>query len=188
MRRIACLALLLPCLHLFPAHAEVRVLVAGVIHTGDERQPVATALAWESDDGRLLAVGARDALLRRYPQAVRVDVGNATVVPGLIDAHAHLSYLGDTLAQADLSGARSRAEVVQRLRAFEQTLAPGEWLVRWPGGPTGRVLPGMPSDRALPSTLRVAVVDGEAVVVGVDDEIVAVQGPSPARFSGAARP
>jgi len=67
-------------------------------------------------------------------------------------------------------------------------LAPGEWLVRWPGGPTGRVLPGMPSDRVLPSTLRVAVVDGEAVVVGVDDEIVAAQGPSPARFSGAARP
>ena len=67
-------------------------------------------------------------------------------------------------------------------------LAPGEWLVRWEGGPVGRVLPGMPSDRALPSTLRVAVVDGEALVVGVDDEIVAAQGPSPARFSGAARP
>lgn len=67
-------------------------------------------------------------------------------------------------------------------------LAPGEWLVRWPGGPAGRALPGMPSDRVLPSTLRVAVVDGEAVVVGVDDEIVAAQGPSPARFSGAGRP
>lgn len=67
-------------------------------------------------------------------------------------------------------------------------LGPGEWMVRWPGGPTVRVLPGMPSDRALPSTLRVAVVDGEAVVVGFDDEIVAAQGPSPARFSGAARP
>ena len=129
MRRIACLALLLPCLHVLPAHADVRVLVAGAIHTGDERQPVATALAWDSDDGRLLAVGARDALLRRYPQATRIDVGNATVVPGLIDAHAHLTYLGDTLAQADLSGARSRIEVVQRLRAFEQTLAPGEWLL-----------------------------------------------------------
>lgn len=54
-----------------------------------------------------------------------------------------------------------------RSRCPSALLGPGEWMVRWPGGPTVRVLPGMPSDRALPSTLRVAVVDGEAVVVGV---------------------
>ncbi|MCG8277335.1 amidohydrolase [Stenotrophomonas sp. NLF4-10] len=129
MRRIACLALLLPCLHALPAHAEVRVLVADSIRTGDPQQPLATALAWDTEDGRLLAVGQREALLRQYPQAPRIDAGAATVVPGLIDAHAHLVYLGNALAQADLIGTRSRTEVVQRLRAFEQTLAPGEWLL-----------------------------------------------------------
>lgn len=129
MRRVACLALLLPCLQLSPAHAEVRVLVADTIRTGDSAQPVAGALAWDTDSGRLLDVGSAEAMLQLYPDAPRIDAGEATVVPGLIDAHAHLVYLGDALAQADLSGARSRAEVVARLQAFEKNLAPGEWLL-----------------------------------------------------------
>ncbi|WP_449467402.1 amidohydrolase [Stenotrophomonas humi] len=129
MRRVACLALLLPCLQSSPAHAEVRVLVADTIRTGDPAQPVAGALAWDTDSGRLLDVGSAKAMLQLYPDAPRIDVGEATVVPGLIDAHAHLVYLGDALAQADLSGARSRAEVVARLQAFEKNLAPGEWLL-----------------------------------------------------------
>ncbi len=128
-RTAACLAVLLPCLHLAPASAEVRVLLADTIRTGDPQQPLATALAWDTDSGRLLAVGTRDAVLQRYPRAARTDAGKVAVTPGLIDAHAHLAYLGNTLAQADLSGARSRAEVVARLRAFEKTLAPGEWLL-----------------------------------------------------------
>ncbi|WP_269791309.1 amidohydrolase [Stenotrophomonas sp. Iso1] len=129
MRRVACLALLLPCLPLSPAHAEVRVLVADTIRTGDPAQPVAGALAWDTDSGRLLDVGSAEAMLKLYPDAPRINAGEATVVPGLIDAHAHLVYLGDALAQTDLSGARSRAEVVARLQAFEKNLAPGEWLL-----------------------------------------------------------
>jgi len=129
MRRIACLAVLLPCLHVAPAGAEVQVLVADTIRTGDPQQPVATALAWDTDSGRLLAVGQREAMLQLYPQAARIDAGDATVVPGLIDAHVHLVALGDTLAQADLTGTRSRAEIVRRLQAFEKSLAPGEWLL-----------------------------------------------------------
>ena len=35
MRRIACVALLLPCLHAVPAQAEVKLLVADTIRTGD---------------------------------------------------------------------------------------------------------------------------------------------------------
>lgn len=129
MRRLACLALLLPCLPLNTAHAEVRVLVADTIRTGDPAQPLAGALAWDTQSGRLLDVGSAEAMLQLYPDAPRIDAGDAVVVPGLIDAHAHLVYLGDTLAQADLTGARTRAEVVERLQAFEKSLAPGEWLL-----------------------------------------------------------
>ncbi|HBN53107.1 MAG TPA: amidohydrolase [Stenotrophomonas sp.] len=128
-RTAACLAVLLPCLHPASASADVRVLLAETIHTGDPQQPTASALAWDTDDGRLLAVGERAVVLQRYPKAARIDAGRVTVVPGLIDAHAHLVGLGNALAQADLTGARSRAEVVERLKAFEKTLAPGEWLL-----------------------------------------------------------
>lgn len=128
MRRLACLALLAPCLLSSAAVAEVQVVTAAAIHTGDPAQPPATALAWDSDDGRVLAVGERRALLELYPLATHTDVGQAVLVPGLIDAHAHLMYLGYALMQADLVGARSKDEVIARLRAFADTLPEGEWL------------------------------------------------------------
>jgi predicted amidohydrolase YtcJ len=129
MRAVACLALLVPSLYLAPAAAEVRVLLADTIHTGDPAQPLASAVAWDSRHGRLVAVGSRDELLKAYPKAPRVEAGNATVVPGLIDAHAHLVGLGNTLAQADLWNSTSKAEVVERLQAFEKQLAAGQWLI-----------------------------------------------------------
>ena len=51
------------------------------------------------------------------------------MVPGLIDAHAHIGGLGLAMLSADLVGTRDKAEVLQRLRAHEKTLKPGEWLV-----------------------------------------------------------
>ncbi len=51
------------------------------------------------------------------------------MIPGLIDAHAHLMGLGHALMQADLVGTRSKAEVIERLQAFEKSLPPGAWLL-----------------------------------------------------------
>ncbi len=43
-----------------------------------------------------------------------------TIVPGLIDAHAHLYNLGVTRQQVDLIGTTSYAEVLERVKAFQQ--------------------------------------------------------------------
>jgi predicted amidohydrolase YtcJ len=68
-----------------------------------------------------------------------------TVVPGLIDAHAHLLGLGEALLQADLVGTASVDEVVERLRDFSATLPDGAWITGrgwdqndWDDGPGGR--------------------------------------------------
>ncbi|HTL14347.1 MAG TPA: amidohydrolase [Thermomonas sp.] len=117
----------------------VTVLSAARIRTMDVARPEARALAY-GDDGRILAVGEPDALLRRYPGARRLDLGDATVVPGLIDAHAHVAGLGMAMLEADLVGAADKAEVLRRLQAHAATLAPGAWMVGrgwdqndWPG-------------------------------------------------------
>lgn len=112
-----------------PAYAsDVQLLTAKRIHTSDPQHPAATAMAWDTA-GRLLAVGDAKDLAARYPDAHRIDAGNATVIPGLIDAHGHVMGLGMSLMQADLVGATSKDEVMERLRAFEKTLAPGDWLL-----------------------------------------------------------
>ncbi|MFP5374806.1 MAG: amidohydrolase [Gammaproteobacteria bacterium] len=120
------------------AARETTVLSAARIHTLDPARPLAEALAFDAQ-GRILAVGDRGELLARYPGAARVDAGQATVVPGLIDAHGHVANLGLARMRVDLAGAASKAEVLERLRAFAAELPPGAWLLgrgwdqnRWP--------------------------------------------------------
>jgi len=125
---VACLAALATSMTVTAQPVQTHLLTAARIHTSDPQHPVATAMAWD-DAGKVLAVGDGDALLARYPQAQRIDVGNATVIPGLIDAHGHVMGLGLALMSANLVGTTSKTEVLERLQAFEKTLAPGEWLL-----------------------------------------------------------
>lgn len=147
-----------------PGLAEVTVLTAGWIHTLDPAQPRAGAMAWE--DGRILAVGTPEELQARYPRARAVDLGQATVVPGLIDAHGHVAGLGFEQMQARLAGASSLEDALQRLDAFARE-QPDGWLLgrgwdqnTWPGQrfPTAADLDAVFPDR--PVWLR--RVDGHA--------------------------
>ena len=115
--------------HAAPASpAAAGALVNARIHTLADAQPSAEALAWDAS-GRIVAVGTRDEVLARAAGATVHDAQGATVVPGLIDAHAHLMGLGYALMRADLVGTRSKAEVIARLLEFEKTLPPGAWLL-----------------------------------------------------------
>ncbi len=127
MRRIVWIVVLCGLAAIAQA-ADVRLLTAARIHTSDPAQPQAGAIVWDAA-GRILAVGDAGALARRYPQARRIDVGDATVVPGLIDAHAHIVGLGLALTRADLVGTRSKQEILERLRAFERDLPADAWLL-----------------------------------------------------------
>ena len=108
--------------------AEVHVLTAARIHTSDPQRPTSEAMAWD-DSGRLLALGDAKTLLARYRGADHIDAGNATVIPGLIDAHAHLMGLGYALIRVDLVGTRDKAEILRRLRDYEKNMPPGVWLL-----------------------------------------------------------
>jgi predicted amidohydrolase YtcJ len=110
------------------ANDGVTLLSAARIHTMDPAQPQAGAMAYDHD-GTIVAVGTREDLLARYPAATQIDAGNATVIPGLIDAHGHVAGLGQSQMQADLVGAGSKEEVLRRLRAFAADLPDGAWLL-----------------------------------------------------------
>ena len=112
-----------------PALAAQPVLYHdAVVHTVDNDAPEAGAFV--VDDGRFVAVGSEADLVAAYPDAARRSLGGAAVVPGLIDAHAHLFGLGESLMSADLVGTASVEEIVARLQAFEREmdLPAGTWL------------------------------------------------------------
>ena len=110
------------------AAGPTTVLSADRIHTMDAARPQATAIAYDGE-GRIVAVGERDALLKRYPRAKRLELAGATVVPGLIDAHGHVSGLGLTKLRVDLADTVDKPDVIRRLQAFARNLPDGAWLL-----------------------------------------------------------
>ncbi len=119
--------------------ADETLLTAARIHTLDPAAPQAQAMVWDAE-GNVLAVGETDTLRKQFPQARLVDAAGRTVIPGLIDAHGHLMGLGFALMTADLTGTRSKAEIIERLRDYERQLPAGAWLTGggwdqndWPG-------------------------------------------------------
>jgi predicted amidohydrolase YtcJ len=110
-----------------PAGAATRLENARII-TMDPARPYAEAMLFD-DSGAVLAIGSNDALRAAHPGSQIVDAGQAVVVPGLIDAHGHVLGHGLSLLRANLVGARSKDEVIARLRAFARDLPEGEWLL-----------------------------------------------------------
>jgi len=109
------------------AHAQADwVLHSAQIYTVDPEQPEAEALAIRGE--RILMVGSNDDVLGAYPDARRVDAEGQAVIPGFIDAHAHLMGLGESLIQVDLVGTTSKQEILDRLEDFAQDLPEDAWL------------------------------------------------------------
>jgi predicted amidohydrolase YtcJ len=97
------------------------------IYTVDESRPVVEAFAVRG--GRVAFAGdARGALALKGPQTRVLDLGGRTVIPGMVDAHGHVSGLGSALAIVDLTGASSYDEIIARVAAKAKTVAPGVWV------------------------------------------------------------
>jgi predicted amidohydrolase YtcJ len=104
------------------------VLTNGRIYTVDNARPIVSALAVGS--GRVLFVGSdAEARALAAPSTRVIDLHGATVVPGIVDAHAHLLGLGNTLRRVNLAGSTSYQEVIDRVRAWAKDVRPGEWIL-----------------------------------------------------------
>jgi len=121
------LAALAPVMLAAQAPADL-VLTDGRIYTVDNARPVVTALAVRG--ARIVFVGSdAEAKALASPSTRVIDLHGATVVPGIIDAHAHLLGLGHMLQSANVAGSNSYQEVIARVRAHAKTVEPGAWIL-----------------------------------------------------------
>lgn len=97
--------------------ADLLVMNARV-YTADSS--FSTADAFVINDGTFAAVGSAKTLADQYDADSTVNLGGQPVYPGFYDPHAHFLGLGQVLGQADLVGATSYDEVIERLKAFYQ--------------------------------------------------------------------
>ena len=103
------------------------VLTNGRIYTVDNARPVVTALAVRG--GRVIYVGSdAEARVLASSSTRLIDLHGATVVPGVIDAHAHLLGLGNMLKSANVAGSTSYQEVIDRVKARAKDVKPGAWI------------------------------------------------------------
>ncbi len=150
-----------------PLAAADLIVTGATIHTVDEACASSQAFAVRGD--RFVQVGSlEDAMALRGTVTEVLDLRGYTVLPGIVDAHLHLTNLGLKLEQINLDGIRSPLELVERSVAFAKTSG-DPWIVGrgwdenlWPE----RVLPSNgPLSEALPDRpVALARVDGHALL------------------------
>ena len=96
------------------------------IYTVDEKFSVAEAMAVR--DGKIIAIGKNDDILKQYESDSVTDVAGKSVFPGFIDAHTHFLSYGFSLQRVNLDGTGSWEEVLQRCSDFEKGLPENRWL------------------------------------------------------------
>jgi hypothetical protein len=91
-----------------------------------------TAQAMAIQDGKIVAVGTNDDILKEYQSDSIVNANNAIVYPGFIDAHAHFLGYGQSLYAVDLMFVPSWQEAIVRVKAFAAK-HPGKGWIRGRG-------------------------------------------------------
>jgi len=100
------------------------------IYTVNPRQPRAAAIAIVND--RIVAVGTNAEIEGIHlPNAQRIDMRGAFVLPGLIDSHLHLQYTAIAMLSVDLDEVPSLEEAVRRVRARAANTPQGQWIRGW---------------------------------------------------------
>ncbi|MBI1783334.1 MAG: amidohydrolase [Sphingobacteriales bacterium] len=120
---------LFSCLLLFSCSSKKQadtILHHGVVYTVDDKFSVAEAIAVK--DGKILAVGTNDDILKQYEAKEVIDLDGKTVFPGFIDAHAHFWGYGMGLQECNLVGTNSWEEITDKLKKFSEENKEG-WLV-----------------------------------------------------------
>ena len=124
---VAACAICAPAAVSLAAQTPDLIVTNAKVHTVDEKAPSAEAFAVAK--GRITFVGTSAAALKLKGKDTKVvDAKGQAVIPGIIDAHAHLSSLASALKVVDLTGATSLNEVLQRVAARAKATPGTGWL------------------------------------------------------------
>ena len=109
------------------SHAETAVYNANAYTpTEDGVRQFSTLII--GDDGKIIATG-ETGLLEDYTDAKQIDAGGKTLLPGLIDSHAHVYDLGLLKSNLDLTGVRSIADAVAEISKYASSKPYAQWIL-----------------------------------------------------------
>ena len=105
------------------------VFINGNIHTVNDRQPHAEAIAVKG--GRIIFAGSNAEAEKKFPAASgsrRIDLQGRTVVPGLTDSHCHIFGIGARETNLNLEGTISLDDFLAKVKERVRQTPPGQWV------------------------------------------------------------
>lgn len=124
--RITALLLFMACSSCHNRRVADLILHNGKVYTVDSTFHIAEAFAVK--DGKIVAVGKNDDILKAYKADSMVDAHGMAVCPGFIDAHAHFVEYGRSLFEVNLYDCKSWDEAVERVKAFVKEHPSESWI------------------------------------------------------------
>ncbi|MEZ4776636.1 MAG: amidohydrolase [Bacteroidia bacterium] len=104
------------------------VLINGNIYTVNPAQPRAEAVAVKG--GKIIAVGTASEIHSLTGSKTEIlDLEGKTVVPGLIESHAHIMGVGENQRYLNLMTVSSYEELVEKVAAAVSKSKPGDWIL-----------------------------------------------------------
>jgi predicted amidohydrolase YtcJ len=97
------------------------------VYTGNAKSPRAEAVAIKAN--KIIFVGKNDGLRSLIGPATRIiDLKGATLLPGLTDAHMHLSGVGLREMTLNLEGTNTLEDFLAKVKARVDQARPGQWV------------------------------------------------------------
>jgi hypothetical protein len=129
-----------------------------------------TAEAFAVTDGRIVELGSTSDLILKYTANETLDAKQKTILPGLIDAHAHLYNLGLKLSRVDLDGTVSYKDVISRVQEFKNKFPQTEYIIGRGWDQNDWIIKKFPTkdtlDLLFPDTpVALTRIDGHAMIV-----------------------
>ena len=98
------------------------------IYTANDEQWTAEAAAIKDDE--IIFVGSNDDVQKFIGENTDVkDMQGNTVLPGLIDAHVHIKWIGQREEGLNLQGIDDLTQTVNKIRDRVEATPEGEWIV-----------------------------------------------------------
>ncbi len=114
------------------------IVYDGIVYTVNNN--FETVQAFAVKDGKIIATGTDDEILKKYKAKETIDAKGQAVYPGFIDAHSHFLGYGQSLFMVDLFGASNWKEVIKRVKTFAAQHPEEKWIIgrgwdqnKWPG-------------------------------------------------------
>ena len=109
------------------------IVTGGRVITVDPSFSIAEAVAIRDD--KIIAVGGTTEIADLAVNNTQIiDTDGRAIIPGLIDAHAHMDREGLKPVFPTLAGCESIDDVLQRVEALVAKAEPGAWVVTMPIG------------------------------------------------------